>query len=422
MTIDNSTTTRDIGTAPTIDELRARFAPVFERIAAGAVERETERILPFEQVGWLRDAGFGTLRIPQEFGGLGASLRQLFELLIDLGAADSNLPQLLRGHFAFLEGRLNVPDRESQRRWFDLAVDGALFGNAQAESGATTASTTELTASGDAFLLNGAKYYSTGTIFADWIWSTATIDDEHVGVALPAEADGVTRIDDWDGFGQRLTGSGTTRFEGVEIPAEQVIRLSADDTRAHSNITSFYQLVLLAALAGIGRRALSDTVEFVRKRTRTFGVPGESSPRTDPLVQRVVGRISSLSEAARVLVLARADDLDAVHELWRDGAATAEDYDRAEIAVFQAQQVVIRLVLDLTADAFEVGGASATSRTLAFDRHWRNARTIASHNPAIYRERAIGDYELNGAVPAAAWPRKKDADEKDADEKADTPD
>lgn len=394
---------------PSTEQLLARFGPVFERIAAGAVERERERILPFEQVGWLRDAGFGTLRVPRGYGGLGASLRQVFELFIALGAADSNLPQLLRGHFAFIEGRLNVSDQESQRRWFELAVDGALFGNAQAERGAATASTTELTASGDSFELNGTKYYSTGTIFADWIWSTAGLGDEHVGVALPADAPGVTRVDDWDGFGQRLTGSGTTRFESVEIPSDQVIRFSDDDNRAHSNITSFYQLVLLAALAGIGRRTVADTIAFVRPRTRTFGVPGESSPRTDPLVQRVVGRISSLSAAADTLVLSAADDLDAVHASWLAGTVTQDDYDRAEIAVFQAQQVVIRLVLDATTEAFEVGGASATSQSLAFDRHWRNARTIASHNPAIYRERAIGDYELNGTVPAAGWRSKREA-------------
>jgi len=49
------------------------------------------------------------------------------------------------------------------------------------------------------------------------------------------------------------------------------------------------------------------------------------------------------------------------------------------------------------------GCVSATSLTRSFDRHWRNARTVASHNPAIYRERAIGDYYLNGQKPDAAW-------------------
>ena len=58
------------------DELERRFAPVFAKIAAGAVARERERTLPFEEIGLLKEAGFGALRAPIEFGGLGATLRQ----------------------------------------------------------------------------------------------------------------------------------------------------------------------------------------------------------------------------------------------------------------------------------------------------------------------------------------------------------
>ena len=45
---------------------------------------------------------------------------------------------------------------------------------------------------------------------------------------------------------------------------------------------------------------------------------------------------------------------------------------------------------------FEVGGASATLRTRGLDRHWRNARVLASHNPLIYRARLLGDRAVNG--------------------------
>lgn len=55
-------------------ELRSVFRPIFARIAEGNVGRERNRILPHEQVRWLNEAGFGTLRIPAEQGGFGASL------------------------------------------------------------------------------------------------------------------------------------------------------------------------------------------------------------------------------------------------------------------------------------------------------------------------------------------------------------
>jgi alkylation response protein AidB-like acyl-CoA dehydrogenase len=53
----------------------------------------------------------------------------------------------------------------------------------------------------------------------------------------------------------------------------------------------------------------------------------------------------------------------------------------------------------VTSRLFEVGGATAVLSESGLDRHWRNARTIASHNPAIFRQAAIGDYLLNGTEP-----------------------
>ena len=72
-------------------------------------------------------------------------------------------------------------------------------------------------------------------------------------------------------------------------------------------------------------------------------------------------------------------------------------------------------VLEATTLIFDVGGASATSETRRMDRHWRNARTAASHNPAIQRERAIGDYLINGVSPDQA---AREAFEKRRAEKA----
>jgi alkylation response protein AidB-like acyl-CoA dehydrogenase len=390
------------------EELLGRFRPVFDRIAEGAVEREEQRRLPYEEIGWLRDAGFGIIRIPREFGGLGATSSQLFRVLIELGEADSNLPQALRGHCAFVENRLRTRNDASRREWFERIVGGVLIGNAQAERGAETGTTAVLepSSTGGSWLLTGQKYYSTGTIFADWVITTAKLDGAHVSVMVRTDQPEVTRTDDWDGFGQRMTGSGTTRFAAAPVEAGHVLRLDEDGERSTASVTAFFQMVLLSTLSGIGRAVLRDASEFVRGRTRTFGVPGASSPREDPLVQRVVGRIASLAFSAEELTLAagrRFDDIDAARIAGAGPEVLDELHTSAQFAVFKAQQIVLPTVLDAATLLFEVGGASATSESRRLDRHWRNARTVAAHNPAILRERVIGDYELNGTVPINWW-------------------
>ncbi len=67
--------------------LAARFRPIFTRIAESSVERERTRTLPHEPIQWLKEAGFGAVRVPVEHGGAGASLPQLFQLLMGRKAA-----------------------------------------------------------------------------------------------------------------------------------------------------------------------------------------------------------------------------------------------------------------------------------------------------------------------------------------------
>jgi hypothetical protein len=53
--------------------------------------------------------------------------------------------------------------------------------------------------------------------------------------------------------------------------------------------------------------------------------------------------------------------------------------------------------------AVRPGSAELAALLDDLHRHWRNARTIASHNPTIYKARAIGDVEINGADLPPSW-------------------
>ena len=363
------------------------FTAVFDKIAEGAADRESRRVLPYAEVRQLREAGFLRLRVPVEYGGLGATLPEFVEQLIALGRADSNLPQLLRGHVGFVESRLINRDE----RWLRRVAEGTVVGNAQSElgnasffHGATTLADGRL---------NGTKFYSTGSLFADVIHTTASVDgDRSADVFVPAAADGVRRLDDWNGFGQRLTGSGTTVFDDVRISPEDV-EVFENRRPPRTYVAAVFQLVHLATLAGIARAAVEEVTAFVRQRERNLHNPS-TAPRNDPLVQETVGRVAGAAFAATATTLAAASAVEQVAQL--AGAASPADLDAADAAVYCAQGPVVTLVLGLVTELFEVGGSSAVTTRYALDRHWRNARTLASHNPLVYRHRSVGDHLLNG--------------------------
>lgn len=379
------------------DALIERFAPVFDRIAAGAVEREQRRDLAYAPVEWLREAGFTRLRVPRDYGGDGISLASFFKLITRLGEADSNLPQILRVHGGFIESQIESGEEAFRDHWFRQIVHGKIIGGAVSERTGVTNNSVRVSRAEDGWHLDGEKYYTTGSLYADWIDVAAHDGHSDVRVLVKADAPGLERIDDWDGFGQRLTGSGTTRFTRVRVADEHVYRrFNASEPRRNTLLTAYYQTLHIANLAGITRAVLRDAVAFTQGRTRTFGIPGESSPRDNPLVHRVVGRLASLAYSTDSITSALARTFDDVTSARAEGRATEDTYIQFDIEVFQAQQIVIEQTLQAATLLFEVGGASATSEARRFDRHWRNARVLASHNPAIIREATIGNFYLNG--------------------------
>ena len=405
MTTTTTTSTTSVTTAsPTDDALFARFRPLFDRIAAGAAERDREHRLPVAEIRELADAGFGALRVPVEFGGSGATLPQLFELLTELAAADSNIPQALRGHFALVEDRLVA--RSGQREvWLERFGRGEIAGNSWTEVGTVQVGdvTTKVSPDPDGgFRITGQKYYSTGSIFADWIdtYAERTDTGDRVIAIVDAHQDGVAHTDDWDGFGQRTTGSGTSTFRDARVGADDVVLF---DERFKYQ-TAFYQAVLLSVLAGSVVAAEREIAVEVRNRTRVFSHGNADTFAADPQILQVVGEVSAAGFAAQAIVDRAAQALQGAYEgAFLDETEDERRNDRAELATAQAQVALTSLATQATSHLFDALAASGVSTTKNLDRHWRNARTAGSHNPWVFKARIVGDHAVNDVQPPRVW-------------------
>ena len=393
----------------TLDTALARLRPVFATIAQGASGREQQHELPRGEVRALVEAGFGALRVPVELGGDGLSIPELATVLVELAAADSNLPQIFRGHFAFVEDRLTAAADRNRDEWLARFVAGEIVGNAWSETGAGALGSTQTTLDStddsgrDGQMLNGRKFYTTGSIFADWIDVTAlrTSDGVDVTALVRTHQAGVVISDDWDGFGQQLTGTGTTVFSGAAVEAVEV---RAFEGRFRYQ-TALYQLVLLAVQAGIARAVELETAREVRNRARVYSHGSGSLVAHDPQIQQVVGEISSVAFVAAATVQRVAEDLQRAFETAGDRGSAADDEANiaAEISSAQAQTVLSTLVPAAAGRVFDTLGASALSRAKNLDRHWRNARAVTSHNPWIYKAKIVGDWSINGTPPPFIW-------------------
>lgn len=409
MTLPTSTLDHPWGAPPSAryEQLAQAFRPVIERVRAGAVERDLQHRLPHEEIGWLREAGFTRLRLPAEYGGSELTLTELFALLIELGAADTNVVNALRAHLGFSEDVLHTPDAGWRHRWLDRLAQGDLVGSGFSETGDAKVGTfaTRLTRTPTGLRLSGRKFYTTGSLYADWINTTATADEEAppVFLTVPRTAAGVEVVDDWDGFGQSLTASGTAHFTEVAIDPEWVNPVGY----RFAYMAPFHQLVHIASLAGIGRALADDLSQRVRERDRVYSHGNAARVADDPQILQVVGRVRSAAYAAGAIALHAAGALQRADEALRSASAGEEARARAiraaQLEVDQSVSVVTALVLDASTELFDALGASATLRTNGLDRYWRNARTISSHNPRVYRERQVGAFTVNGTAPPASY-------------------
>ncbi|ANF57280.1 SfnB family sulfur acquisition oxidoreductase [Halotalea alkalilenta] len=370
-----------------------RLADDFRREAA---LRDLERRLPHPELKRFVDSGLWSITVPRRFGGAEVSAATLAEVTARISAADGSLGQIPQNHFYALEIlRLNGSE-EQQRRFFAEALAGERFGNALAELGTQHSSTrtVRLTPCEGGYLISGRKFYATGSLFARWIPTSAIGPDEKVQLAIvDANAPGLERIDDWSGFGQRTTGSGSVVFDRVFVPNTAVVPMQAAFERPTA-LGAFAQLIHTAVDVGIARGALSDTQQFVRSHARPWIDSGAPSAAKDPLLLRELGELSIDLEAAEAMLERAARIVDVARR-----EPTERSVAQASIAVAEAKVLATDIALAAGSKLFELSGSRAALTELGLDRHWRNARTHTLHDPVRWKYHAIGDYVLNDRLP-----------------------
>ncbi|MEN0015876.1 MAG: acyl-CoA dehydrogenase family protein [Solirubrobacteraceae bacterium] len=398
-------------TTPALRPGSEEFKALLARIAEGAEARERTLDPPFEAIGWLKEAGIPRLRLPVEEGGAGVSVPEFFGALIDLAEADPNVAHILRAHFWFVEQQLAAPTPEARERGIALVNTGAVVGNAFSEKSKLPVGLyfeTAFTVDPEGgYRLNGRKFYSTGTRYSDLtqIWAAAP-DGRIAGAVIPIDREGVTIEDDWDGFGQRLTATGSTVLDDVRVSEEEYFDLGEPDgPQPPSYYGAFLQLYLQALTAGILRSVRNDAVALAERRVRNFShASAQQTPTDDRQVLQVVGEISADAFAAEAIVLRAAEAIQVAVDSVVDGVPGEAEAEAAQLAAAQAKVAVDRFSYAAAAKLFDVGGASATQSVHNLDRHWRNIRTLSTHNPTFLKASAVGDHHVSGAAfPANAF-------------------
>ena len=365
---------------------------------AQAAQRDQQRKLPWAQLEQFTRSGLGSISIPREYGGPQVSFVTLAEVFAIISAADPALGQIPQNHFGILHVLQGTATERQKKQLFQSVLDGWRIGNGGPERG--TKNTLELkarlTAEGDGFVVSGQKFYSTGALFAHWVAINALNDDgKQVMAFVRRGSEGLRIVDDWSGFGQRTTASGTVLLDRVAVEPELVI----DNWRLGEspNIQGAVSQLIQAAIdAGIARGARDDASACVRERSRPWIDAKVERASDDLYVIADIGKLKIELHAAEALLRKAGQVLDQVSA----APITAHSAARASIAVAQAKVLTTEVSLLVSEKLFELAGSRATLAEFNLDRHWRNARVHTLHDPVRWKYHAVGAWHLNGTLPA----------------------
>ncbi len=363
-----------------------------------AAQRDQQRKLPWSLIEQFTHSGLGSISIAREFGGPQVSFVTLAEVFAVISAVDPALGQIPQNQVGILNLISSTATQTQKQQLFTSVLQGWRIGNAGPERGSknTLDLKARITADGDAFVISGQKFYSTGALFAHWIAVKALNEDGKQVIAFVRRGTpGLRVVDDWSGFGQRTTASGTVLLNAVRVEAALVV----DNWRLNEtpNIQGAVSQLIQAAIdLGIARGAIADAISFVRERSRPWIDAKVQRNRDDPYVIADIGKLHIELHAAEALLRKAGRVLDEVSATTIDAQAAA----RASIAVAEAKVLSTELSLLASEKLFELAGSSATLAQFNLDRHWRNARVHTLHDPVRWKYHAIGAYRLNGTLPA----------------------
>ncbi len=337
----------------------ARFVELAARIGAVAArhagEHDRDATFVTEAYEAMRETGYLALAVPEELGGLGASIRQVCYAQAELARHDgaTALASTMHHYLTLVQvyrRRNGAPDAEGVLR--RIASEGIVI----ATSGGSDWlwPTTTAVREGDNLRINGRKAFCSQSPGATVVATCAAIDDEVLHFSVPLSAPGVRIEETWDTLGMRGTASHDVVMEDVLVPVDKI---------AGRRPYGEFGAPLMAALVHFAPVAAA-TYFGIAAKARDIAVAGakNASPRQ-------VGLMDAKLRCAWWAVLGSVD------EIGEDYTATPATMATLMLA---KRQVVVEAI-EVVNLAMDVLGGRSFYRHAGLERAYRDVRAGTFH-------------------------------------------
>lgn len=215
--------------------------------------------------------GLGNWWLPERHGGMGLGLEDSVDLVSELAYGDGGVAFTL---FISILGTVAVTlygSEEARERYLaPMARDGgfcATLASERAAGSELTKMATIATPAGDGVVINGEKFFSTNSDFADFLVvfaRSATNPGEHMAAIVPRDSDGVRIVKRWEMVGLRSSGTYQVSFERCRASKQDV--LNGPGLRILEVALNASRILIASAALGVARRVRDLCMEYARRK------------------------------------------------------------------------------------------------------------------------------------------------------------
>lgn len=371
-----------------VEELNARLPTLLTEARLRGAEFETARQIAPDFADKLKQAGMARMLIPQAVGGLGCSLPEWLEVIMQLAEADASTAWV-SAHASICSGLIAASA--------DVRLRNEVFADPLACVSWSNLPRVTVQENEGGLQISGSWSFVSGCTMASFVGGMVVLPPLHEGgpprpkVALVPAAE-ATIVQTWDPIGLGGTGSHDVRFDDVFVPHHRTFAWPAAapaadvdyPTKAFVPGTWFISNCAAATHLGLARRALDEARnEMHGKLERYTGRPVLEHPS----IQR------SLESAEGLWFACRAGLREALRAVWESAMRGEPLSQEQRLNVRVAAVTAVHRSTEVVRMAYDAAGASAIRRSGVLERLLREASCLTHHISA-----SLPSYEHTGRV------------------------
>lgn len=328
------------------------------------------------------EMGLFGFAIPEEYGGLGVTMTEEAQLVMELGWTTPSFRSMF-GTNNGIAGQVlvNAGTEEQKQRFLPALAAGELvasFALTEPEAGSDPSGLrTKATRDGDDYILNGQKRFITNADQSDLLMVFARTGDtgnpaQDISVfVVDTKSEGITVAPRDEKMGQRGASTSELYFDDVRVPADRLVGGKEGEgyVTAMRSLTKG-RLHIAALCVGLSRRLLQESLEHATTATQGGTVLSDFQ-----FVQGMLADMEAESYAGEAMVMRAAREWDA-----------GED---RRMAPSSAKLFCTEMVGRVADNAVQIHGGLGYMRSMPVERFYRDARLFRLYEGTSEIQRVI---------------------------------